>query len=91
MNAEEKKHVQAFDAQLTAIGLRIGHFLNYDCIDEGIDVTSPKTRKSLPLTAYELMFVSEAIEQFLQDRAMRVLREEQELLLKSLKKNKERK
>lgn len=91
MNEEQKKHVQAFDAQLTRIGQRIGNFLNYDCIAEGIDVSSPKTTKSLPLTAYELMFVIEAIEQFLQERAMRALREEQEKVLKSLKKNKEHK
>jgi hypothetical protein len=83
--------LDAFAEKLTEIGIRIGHFLNYDCIDNGIDVNSPKTRKSLSLTAYELMFVSEAIEQCLLERRMKPLRAERKALIESLNKTKEHK
>jgi hypothetical protein len=64
MTPEEQKHVDTFSEHLITVGTRIGRFL-HDCIDEGIDITSPKTERALSLTANELMLVSEAIEQCL--------------------------
>jgi hypothetical protein len=77
MTPEAREHLEAFSGKLTEVGSRIGSFL-HECVDAGVDVNSPETGKSLSLTAYELMFVIEAIEQCLQAKRLRVLREEEE-------------
>lgn len=88
MLPEEQKYLNAFSKELIAVGSRIGSFL-HECIDLGVAIDSPKTRNSLSLTAYELGFVSEAIEQYLQEQRMNVLRAERAKLLKTLKPTKE--
>lgn len=64
LSPAEQAHIEQFNEELRKVGKRIGAFLHAR-IDAGQDISSPATRQALPLTAYELSFVLEAIESHL--------------------------
>ena len=81
MTPTELAHLAQFQSEVTRVGERIGEFL-HKCIDCGISIDNPIGAASLPLTAYELGFLLEVVNQWLQDQRMRPLQAELDKYLK---------
>lgn len=61
-----------FNAELLRVGKRVGAFL-HERINAGEDINAPANPSALPLTVYELGFVLEAIESYLERERMKAL------------------